>query len=222
MKLISTELKEHVLAAIEATGDGARAALLIIRDNAFLVVVVFALFVAAIWYAEPMPPLHVVMSSGSPGSSYELIAKQYAKYFAEHGVRLELRPSQGAIENLKRIMDPDDATMATFIQSGIATGDEVNGLLSLGSVDYEPVWFFFREDKSKGPFFQIKDYLGEPVALGNVGSGTRVLASKLLKITGSPEPLDDNPNITTMPYEEYASAFHRGTIKAVFVVGRSP
>ena len=218
MKFVSTELKEHVRATIEAIGDGGRASLLIIRDNAFLVAVGFALLVAAIWYAEPMPPFRVVMSSGSPGSSYELIANQYAKYFADHGVRLELRPSNGAIENLKRIMDPDDATMATFIQSGIATGDEVKGLLSLGSVDYEPVWFFYRQDKSAGPFFQMKDYLNEPIALGNEGSGTRVLASKLLKITGSPERLDDNPNITSMAYEDYAPAFHRGTIKAVFVV----
>ena len=218
MKFVSTEVREHVLGAIEAIGDGARSALLIIRDNVFLVAVVLALFVAAIWYAEPMPPFHVVMSSGSPGSSYELIAKQYEKYFAEHGVRLEVRPSNGAIENLKRIMDQDDATMATFIQGGVATGDEVRGLLSLGSVDYEPVWFFYRQDKSSGPFFQIKDYLDEPIALGNEGSGTRVLASKLLKITGSPERLDDNPNITSMAYEDYAPAFHRGTIKAVFVV----
>lgn len=218
MKLVSAEVRDHLLAVIDASRDGVRSTLRFVRENAFLTALVLALLTAAIWYAKPMPPLHVVMSAGPPGSSYDLMAKKYVKYFAENGVRLEVRPSTGALENLKRIRDPDDAAMAAFIQSGIATGDEVSGLQSLGSVDYEPVWFFYRENKSAGPFVQIKDYLGDPVALGNVGSGTRVLASKLLKLTGSKENLDDNPNITTLPYEEYAPAFHRGDIKAVFIV----
>jgi len=218
MKIISTDLKEHALALLENVRDGALCVVRFCRENAILVLVVLMLCVASIWYAKPMPPLHVVMSGGTPGTSYALMAQKYADYFAQNGVRLEIESSSGALENLQRVRDPNDRVMAGFVQSGIATETEAKGLLSLGSIDYEPVWFFYRDGQPVKSFVEVKDYLSQPIALGNAGSGTRVLASKLLKLTGMKQALDDNPHISTLPYQDYAQAFARGDIKSVLIV----
>ncbi len=218
MKLISSELKDSALALYQNTLDESVALVRFCRNNWGLVILIAALFVAVIWYAKPMPPLHVQMSAGAPGSSYSILAQKYADYLAQNGVTLDIVNSTGAMQNLQRVKDPASSVSVAFIQSGIATGSETDGLLSLGSVDYEPVWFFYQHESKLSPSDQLKDYLSEPIALGNSGSGTKVLALKLLKLNGLTDNLDDNPNIVSLPYEDYAKAVERGEVKAVFLI----
>jgi TRAP-type uncharacterized transport system substrate-binding protein len=218
MKIISSEFTDSALALYQSTLDEGVALARFCRNNWGLVLLVVTLFVLGIWYAKPMPPFHVKMSAGSPGSSYSILAQKYADYLAQNGVRLEIVDSTGAMQNLERVKDPESPISVAFIQSGIVTGNQTKGLLSLGSVDYEPVWFFYQHETSASPSDQLKDYLSEPIALGNTGSGTQVLALKLLALNGVTDDLNDNPNIVSLPYEDYAKAVQRGEIKAVFLI----
>ncbi len=70
-----------------------------------------------------------------------------------------------------------------FVRSAAAPRREAatEGLVSIGSLFYEPVWLFYR-DKLK--IRSLSDLRGKAVDLGPVGSGTARLAEALLAQNG--------------------------------------
>ena len=76
-----------------------------------LILIPLAAIVLAVLYisyrlVDPLPPRHLVIAAGMPGSGYENIAKRYGKILARHGVELEIRNSAGAVEDLNLLRDP--------------------------------------------------------------------------------------------------------------------
>jgi hypothetical protein len=68
-----------------------------------------------------------------------------------------------------------------FAQGG-ATGDsDRTDLVSLGTVAYEPLWFFYR---GRNPGKKLERLHGKRLSIGPEGSGTRDLAVKLLVANG--------------------------------------
>jgi hypothetical protein len=54
---------------------------------------------------DPLPPRHLAIAAGAPGSGYDNFARQYARILARHGVELEIRNSAGAeIESAVRLL----------------------------------------------------------------------------------------------------------------------
>src|SRR5204863_9243181 len=103
-----------------------------------------ALLIATAWitlhFVHPAPPSTIVMTSGGEGSMFEVYAGRYAKILAQQGVTLKILPSQGSLENLKRLSDPKFTVDVGFVQGGIATFVDVNHLMSFGRVFYVPVF----------------------------------------------------------------------------------
>ena len=119
------------------------------RRELLIVVVPAVLFViAAFWVAaqfiKPAPPKSVVMSTGAPHGAYEMYAANYRSILARYEVELVERPSAGAVENLERLADPAGDVDFAFVQGGLGIGTANDGLVSLGSFYYEPVWVFYR------------------------------------------------------------------------------
>ena len=56
--------------------------------------------------ARSLPPRTVYMGTGEPGGAYEALGKRYQEILARDGVRLELVPTSGAIDNLALLHDP--------------------------------------------------------------------------------------------------------------------
>src|SRR5262249_43497945 len=52
-------------------------------------------------YFIPSPPSKVTMATAFKGSSFEYYGHQYREIFARFNVDLELRPTSGAVENIK-------------------------------------------------------------------------------------------------------------------------
>lgn len=179
----------------------------------------FALVLLAFWvtsrFVKPAPPDRVVLSTGAPGGAYERYAKRYATFFARNGVTLELRPSQGAVENLARLTQ--GSVDAAFVQGGVAPApedeDAPSPIVSLGALYLEPVWVFARETP-KAPQ-QLRDLAGKRIAIGSEGSGTQPLARLLLETTGV-----SARTATLLPLspEEASAALAKGTIDAAIVV----
>lgn len=69
---------------------------------ALLVVLAFWL---AFHFVRPAPPDTIVITSGADGSMYQVSAERYRKILARQGVTLKILPSQGSLENLKRLSD---------------------------------------------------------------------------------------------------------------------
>ncbi len=54
----------------------------------------------------------------------------------------------------------------------------IPGLLSLGSLFYEPVWVFYRGERADPT--RLTELRGKRIAIGQEGSGVRQLAQQLL------------------------------------------
>src|SRR5512134_2186448 len=63
---------------------------------------------ALLHFVRPAAPRAVTISTGPDGSSFQRAAERYQKAFARNGVTLRLRPSNGSLENLRRIADAKD------------------------------------------------------------------------------------------------------------------
>jgi hypothetical protein len=85
-------------------------------------------------YFFPAPPSKVTMATAFKGSSFEYYGRQYREIFARSNVDLELRPTSGAVENLKLLQDPRSGVQISLMLSGISDGKQAPGLLSLGTV----------------------------------------------------------------------------------------
>ena len=210
------EVRDHVVAAYETILDELKTLWQIAREAWLLILLLIAAISVVIWIAKPAPPTHVLMATGVPGGLYEELAKQYAAFFKKNGVTLELVPSKGAEDNIKRLKDKKDKLQAAFIQGGLLTSrQQAKGLLSLGSIDYEPVWVFYR--RSMFPVDDLKhhyDFLDRPVAIGGLGSGTHLHTLRLLELTH----IKLNDNFKTLTNEESVEAFKNGTVDAVVMV----
>ncbi|MFZ6690434.1 TAXI family TRAP transporter solute-binding subunit [Undibacterium sp. SXout20W] len=141
---------------------------------------------AAYYLVDPAPDRVIEISTGSVDSSYQRFAKQYAAELAKNKVTLHINPSQGSQENLQKISDPESAIQVGFVRSGSAdpqTGED-KGLVSLGSLFYEPIWIFYR---SKKEFNTISEFKGKRINLGAEGNGMHRMFSQILSVNNMQE-----------------------------------
>jgi TRAP transporter TAXI family solute receptor len=143
-----------------------------------LIALVIGAFVLAYQFVEPAPPRRLTMTTGSAQGAYNTFGERYAKILARSGITLDIKTSAGSIENLGRLMDPKADVQVAFMQGGIADAKTNPGLESLGRVFVEPLWIFHRADLK---IERVGELAGLRVAVGAEGSGTRVLAMKLLE-----------------------------------------
>lgn len=155
------------------------------RDLAVTLGPILLLSIIAIWIAflfvRPAPPDTIVITSGPDGSQFRNTAERYRKILARNDVNLEILPSHGGLENLKRLSDPEFQVDVGFVQGGLAAGLDTDELVSLGSVFYQPVMVFYR---SAAPLDRLSALKGERLAIGSEGSGARALTLTLLKANG--------------------------------------
>jgi len=133
---------------------------------------------------QPALPRSVAMSTGPADGAYHAFAQQYRAHLARYGVDLVLKPSTGSVENLERLRTRREGVQVALVQGGLATEAEAPGIMTLGSLFYEPVWLFYREKESAR---YISDLRGKRIAIGAPGSGVRALAMRLLKANGVDE-----------------------------------
>lgn len=158
--------------------------LLWISLGASAVIAALLWLVLAIW--SPPPPKKVRILTGPESGAYYLYGQRYAKAFAEHGVQLEVLPSHGSIENLRRIADPGEQVSLALVQGGlIEDASQYRQLESLASVAYEPIWVFLPagDRAARGKLVAPLTVLaGKRIAIGPDGSGVRVLAERMLAL----------------------------------------
>jgi TRAP-type uncharacterized transport system substrate-binding protein len=142
--------------------------------TALIAVVAFA--AVLIWLAftllHPTPPRSVTMATDPEGSFNADLAKRYREFFARNGIDLKLVPLSGAVESLARLQDPKSAVSIAIVPSGITTQRESPHLVSLGTLFYEPIWFFLR-----GQGLERPDQLrGLRISIGPEGSASHTFS----------------------------------------------
>jgi TRAP-type uncharacterized transport system substrate-binding protein len=166
---------------------------------------------AVVFVVETLPPRTIVMATGAEGGANYELGIRYREILARSGIKLQLLPTSGGLENLTRLRDPQSGVSVGFTQGGTTTRTESPDLESLGTVFYEPLWLFYRSEIGEG----IQALRGRRISIGPVGSGTRALALELvkrLKLSGS---LDDLLDFTPQVAAERLIA---GDIDGAFVV----
>ncbi len=162
-------------------------------------IVLAALLLAlAYWVLDPTPPKKVVLATGTDQGAYAEFGKRYAQLLKSYGITVELRATQGAAENLRLLRDPASGVDIAFMQGGAGEhlrkeadsvaaaddGDEA-GLVSLGSLFYEPVWLFYRTDSAQRllhapTLTSLSQLAGWRLNIGAKGSGAPNLVRKLI------------------------------------------
>ena len=187
-----------------------------LRDLATVLLPIVLIVAAAFWIAyqfiRPAPPDKVVITTGEEVGSYHTFAERYRDILARNDITLELRPSNGSADNLKRLLDDASNVDAGFVQAGITRPEDAPGLESLGSVYYEPIWVFYRAEK---PIDRLAQLAGKRISIGREGGGTRALAMKLLQAN---EIADTPTTLLALPSTEAAEALVAGSIDAMIIV----
>ena len=170
---------------------------------------------SALWVVRSAPPRTLVITAGPAGSSFRRFADSYQKLLATRGVTLEILSSDGSLSNLQRLLAADSRVDIGFVQGGVAKDTGVDGLLSLGSIAYQPLWIFYR---SPTPVTRLADLAGQRIAVGVEGSGTRALALTLLSANGITSP---PTTFLELEADAAATSLLEGKLDAVFLMGDS-
>lgn len=168
----------------------------------------------------PSPPREVEMTTGSTDGAAHQFALRYQAYLKANGVTLQLKPSNGAVQNLERL---NAGTPIGFIQGGLGQqvldaqdAENDTSLRSLGVIGYEPIWMFaspaFAKTLAKG----LTPLSGRKVAIGAEGSGTRKVALDLLQSYGVTPA---NATLIADGGVSAANALLAKTIDAVIIIG---
>ena len=176
--------------AIRDTLISARELLLTTGPFIALAVVLLA---GAYYLLKPAPPKRVVLATGSEQGAYAEFGKRYAEELKRFGIEVELRTSPGSRENLRALRDAKRDVDIAFLQGGSSETqraqkqeEEQLPLMSLGSMFYEPVWLFYREDAARklnreGLLSDFSQLRGLRVNVGPRGSGIPGMMSRLLR-----------------------------------------
>jgi len=157
---------------------------LVIAWGPFFVIGI-ALLVVAYVLLDPNPPRRVILATGPENSAYAEFGKRYAAELKRYHIDVELRPSAGSRENLVLLRDGKQTVDIAFVQGGASetirtqAEEEMEPVASLGSLFFEPVWIFYREDSIKD-FTLLTQLRGKRVNIGARGSGTPGLFMRLL------------------------------------------
>jgi TRAP transporter TAXI family solute receptor len=178
----------------------------------FVALLALAALLGAWKLLKPSAPTRVVMVTGSSGGAYASLGKRYVEIFKREGVTLELRETKGSVENLELLKRLDNDIEAGFVQSGITPEPQREGLISLGSLFYEPLWIFYRD---KGELDRITQLRGKRLGVGAVGSGTRPVVQALL---GANNMANGDTKLDESPPKDAAAKLQRGELDAIFLI----
>lgn len=146
--------------------------------------VLFLLGGWAIWMADPAPPRHVSMAIGPEGSFNQVMGQKYADYFAKRGITLSLVPTEGSVENIRRLQDRADPIMAAFVMAGVAE-KHAPGIQTLGSINYQPLWCFYHADTPiSSSAERTRAVISATLNVGTPNSGTYLLTQKVIRMLG--------------------------------------
>jgi len=173
-----------------------------------------AIACAAIVMLRNMPPHLIVMATGPEGGAYYELGERYRAALAREGVEVRLVPTAGSVQNLALLRDPRSGVSVALMQGGIVKAGDSSELESLGTVFYEPLWWFYRREiQAVG----VPGLQGQKISIGPEGSGTRVLCLELLKLAGVGQQLKVDELLALAP-RAAAEKLSSGEIGVAFMM----
>ena len=166
---------------------------------------------AGVFVFESLPPHTIVMATGAEGGANYELGIRYREILARAGVELQLQPTTGSLENLRRLRDSKSGVSVGFTQGGTTTKEESPELESLGTIFYEPLWLFRRGEIDEG----AQGLRGRRLSIGPEGSGGRALALQIISRTKLDSIIGE---LSGFPPQVAAEKLIAGDIDAAFIV----
>lgn len=177
-----------------------------------IVVCLAGLLIPFVLFVEAPPPTRIVIATGRQDGAYYRYAQRYADLLKKAGITLEVRATNGSVENLKMLQDAKSDVSVALVQSGIADPQQADSLQALGSLYWEPLWIFYR---GSDPVDRLTQLAGKRIAIGPEGSGTRGIAQLLLAANGLDTSKAHFANLAGL---QAAEALQKGEVDAAFFV----
>jgi TRAP-type uncharacterized transport system substrate-binding protein len=162
-------------------------------------------------YFIPAPPSKFSIATGGSKQIYEGIGNQYQEILARSRVDLRVELTNGAQENIGLLNNPASNIKAGIVQGGVSNAAQSPDLQSLGRINYQIYWIFFRATDTLSDLRQIK---GKRVGLGPHGSGQRPMTEKILAASGVNS---ENTTFVSLSTQAAASALNDGEIDVLFL-----
>ena len=133
-----------------------------------------ALLWLALWFYIPAPPSSITLAAGLKGGAFEHFADSYREILARYHVRLNLRFSKDAPDYLRLVKDPRSRIDAAFVVAGQAIANQSSDFVSLGRINYAPIWIFYRGEK---PILRLTQLRGKRVNVFGASLIHQILAA---------------------------------------------
>jgi TRAP-type uncharacterized transport system substrate-binding protein len=186
-----------------------------IRYHIVLIFIICLCLIGIIFFINPKPPKQAFLATGQMGSSYKLISAQIDQFFLGKGIDLVLVDTAGLNDGLLKLQDQKSPVNAGFVTSGSANQKDFPNLVSMGSIQYSPIWIFYRgqEINVNNPI----DFFGKKrISIGLPNTTTQNIFLRLAKESNLKNTKPSN-------FYEYSNAdaaekLLLGELDAVFIV----
>lgn len=179
-----------------------------------ILLVALATGIAVLVFINSATPTTITIASGPKGSSYQNNAEKYKAILAKQGITVNIIPSEGSMDNLRMLSNPAIKVDVGFVMGGEVGSTDIEHLMSLGNVAYQPLMIFYRGKPKK----LLSDFRRHRLDIDQEGSGTHTLALALLKANGI-VPNDGTTLLSTG--DDPVKALLENRIDAVFLMSDS-
>jgi TRAP-type uncharacterized transport system substrate-binding protein len=170
-------------------------------------IVLVLLIGGVIIYLKPFPFTGIMLATSYAGGDWYQFGQAGIAPLKERDIDLEVIATNGAIENAEKLNDSKSQVNAGFVYGSALSKDQQKGLYSLGSVSYDPLWIFCRNDLA-GKIKTIQDLAKYRVALGPKKSGSYVLTKNFFEFNGI--NIETNSNFQSNSWEDSRANFLSG------------
>ena len=169
---------------------------------------------------EELPTTRLTIATGNPGGVFDRYGEALADVLARRleGVTTRTRTTNASVENLRQVADRSSDIGFSL---GDAASDAVRGTgefdapVEVAALARTYDSFVHLVVRAASPFTDVTDLRGRRVGLGARGSGTRVIAQRILTEAGVTV---DGVESTADTLQESADALRAGDLDAFFFV----
>lgn len=186
-----------------------------VKESKPLAATFILVIIGLLVYLKPFPDRHIYFLTGHTNSDWAVLADEAASILNKNSLNFSVINTEGAVENAMRLDNPGDKANAGFTYGLALEASEIDGIYSLGSVSYDPVWILF----NKNSVSEIKDLVDLSryrVGLGPTHSGSYRIAKKIFNVVGV--DVEGNPHFLSDSISNIQSKLKKGDLDAVIIV----
>jgi TRAP-type uncharacterized transport system substrate-binding protein len=166
----------------------------------------------ALAYVFPPPPSRITMATGVQNGTYEQLGRRYRAILARSGVDITLLRTSGTEESLRLLQDKNSGVAVGFVPGGVSDAASSTDLRSLGRVNYQPFWVFYRSADTWPDFPSLK---GKRIAVAPDGTNIRIVFEKLFALSG----FGQETEVITLGGPAAIEALAAERVDAIFIAG---